>query len=572
VASSRFALLTRHFLRRYLDNDLISPSGDAHIGLSHVIAAFVVSSLLVVTRVMLKYSQFRLTWAEVADLTFDDATVYASLAMILFGMAATISWDAFYLDSRDEVVLGSLPVSSRLLAAAKLASLGVFLAVFTVALNFVPVLLSPALTIRPVRHATFDQLIGLTLGQAGASVGAGIWAALAVVALRGLLGWALPGRLLRRIGPLAQGALVLAILAWSVLMPQFLLTARSVWEAGGWKRDVSPPFWFVGVHRYAIGQTGPENAAMARLALAALAVTTAVVILVYLAWPARRQFAGAAGAYAGGKGRTGAARVIGAIAGRAFRGRPVERATFEFTLLGLGRSSVHRLYLAGAVGGGVAWAIGGVFWAVASQGAAALTSPSPTTLQMQLVLTLLLVTAVRFGVTVPVALAANWLFRITERQPADSYFAGARWAAFTVGVVPVVVLGPIHVSMWGWPIAIYHALVGACYSALIVELLFHVQTKVPFAAPYVSGSVRLKTRWLVYLFAASILTTPPALLESRALRSGPLAWVLPIVLVGLATVLARVRRRRERQYPGLTFEEEPLDAIQTLSIFDYAGQ
>ncbi len=60
-------------------------------------------------------------------MTFDDATVYASLAMILFGMIATITWDAFYLDSRDEVVLGSLPVSSRLLAAAKLASLGVFL-------------------------------------------------------------------------------------------------------------------------------------------------------------------------------------------------------------------------------------------------------------------------------------------------------------------------------------------------------------------------------------------------------------------------------------------------------------
>jgi hypothetical protein len=258
VARSRFALLTRHFLRRFLDNDLISPSGDAHIGLSCIIAAFVVSSLLVVTRVMLKYSQFRLTFAQVADLTFDDAAVYASLAMILFGMAATIAWDAFFLDSRDEVVLGSLPVSSRLLAAAKLASLGVFLGVFTVALNFIPVLLAPALTIRPVRHSTFDQLAGLTLGHAGAAIGAGLWAALAVVALRGLLGWILPNRVFRRIGPLAQGALVLTILGWAVLMPQFLMTARSVWKAGGWSRDASPPFWFVGVHRYAIGQPGPD--------------------------------------------------------------------------------------------------------------------------------------------------------------------------------------------------------------------------------------------------------------------------------------------------------------------------
>jgi hypothetical protein len=387
-----------------------------------------------------------------------------------------------------------------------------------------------------------------------------------------LLGWMLPGRFFRRIGPLAQGALVLAILGWSVLMPQFLLTARSVWQAGGWRRDASPPFWFVGVHRVAIGQSGPEDAAMARLALTALAVTAAVVVFVYLAWPARRQFAGATTQYARGNSRSVAARVIGSVSAWAFRSRPVERATFEFTLLALGRSSAHRLYLAGAVGGGVAWAIGGVFWAVTRQGAAALTSPSPATLQMQLVLTLLLVTAVRFGVTVPVTLAANWLFRITEKQPASSYFAGARWAAFTVGVLPVVALGPVHAAMWGFPLAAYHGLVGTCYAALIVELLFNVQTKVPFAAPYVSGSIRLKTRWLVYLFAASILTTPPALLENRALRSGRLIWVLPIVLVTLAGVLAQVRRRRERQDPGLTFEEEKLDAIQTLSIFDYAGQ
>jgi hypothetical protein len=571
VGRSRFALLTRHFLRRFLDNDLISPSGDAHIGLSHVVAAFVVSSLLIVTRLMLKYSQFRLTWSAVADLTFDDAVVFASLATILFGMAATITWDAFYLDSRDEVVLGSLPVSSRLLAASKLAALGVFLAVFTVALNAVPILFSAALTLRPVRHATFEQLVGLTVGHAWASIGAGIWAALAVVALRGLLGWFLPDRILRRIGPLVQGALVLALLGWTVLLPQFLVSARSVWQQGGWKRDAVPPFWFVGLHRSAIGQAGPDGDAMARIALIALAATTVVVILVYLAWPARRQFAGAAGGYSRGMGRSIAARAIGAAGGLLLRSRSLERACFEFTLLGLGRSSAHRLYLAAAVGGGIAWSMGGVFWTFTRQGAAAVTRPSMATLQMQFVLALLLVTAIRFAVTVPVALTANWLFRITERQPPSRYHAGTRWAAFAVGVLPVVALFPADGAMWGWTVAAYHLLVGACYAVLVVELLFNVQMKVPFAAPYISGSIRLKTRWLLYLFGASVLTTQPALAEYLILRSGRLAWALPLALASLASILVFVRRRRERQQSGLVFDEPPLDAIQTLSIFDYAG-
>ncbi len=566
MAQSRFAILTRHFLRRFLDNDLISPSGDAHIGLSHVLAAFIVSSLLIVTRVMLRYSQFRLTWGQVVDLTFDDAVAYASLAMVLLGMIATLTWDAFYLDSRDEAVLGSLPVSSRLLAASKLAALGVFLAVFTVALNVLPILFSPALTIRPVRHTTFDQLVGLAVGHAWVSVGAGIWAALAVVALRGLLGWFLPAGLFRRIGPVVQGALVLGLLGWTVLMPQFLMAARSIWRDGGWMRDAVPPFWFVGLHRAAVGEAGPVGDELARTALVALVATAAVVILVYLAWPARRQFAGGAPVQGGANARSAASRVIGFAAGRLLRTRPVERACFEFTLLGLGRGSAHRLYLAAAVGGGVAWSMSGVFWAFARQGAAAVTRPSMATLQMQFVLVLLLVVAVRFAVTVPIALQANWLFRITERQTAARYHAGTRWAALAVGLVPVVALVPAHVAMWGWSTAAYHLLVGACYAAFIVELLFNVQVKAPFAAPYVSGSIRLKTRWLLYLFGASVLTSLPAGLEDRALSSGRLVWLLPVALLGLAGVLIRVRERRERQQAGLVFEEPPLDAIQTLSL------
>ena len=392
------------------------------------------------------------------------------------------------------------------------------------------------------------------------------------MALRGLLGWFLPAGLFRRIGPMVQGALVFGLLGWTVLMPQFLMAARSIWRDGGWARDAVPPFWFVGLHRTAIGDAGPPGDALARTALLALATTAALVMLVYFAWPARRQFAGGSAVHGGTNARSAASRVIGLAARRLLRTRPIERACFEFTLLGLGRGSAHRLYLAAAVGGGVAWSMSGVFWAFARQGAAAVTQPSMATLQIQFVLALLLMTAVRFAVTVPIALEANWLFRITERQGAARYHAGTRWAALAVGLVPIVALVPAHAAMWGWSAAAYHLLVGACYAAFVVELLFNVQVKVPFAAPYVSGSIRLKTRWLLYLFAASLLTSLPAGLEDRALRAGRLAWLLPVALLGLAGVLMRVRERRERQQAGLVFEEPPLDAIQTLSIFDYGGE
>jgi hypothetical protein len=169
VAQSRFAILTRHFLRRFLDNDLISPSGDAHVGLSQVLAAFVVPGLMIVATVLVKYaSQYRLVWNEVVNHTFDDAVTYASLAMILLGAIATLTWDAFYLDSRDEVVLGSLPVSPRLLSAAKLASLGVFLGLFTVALNLIRVLFARLLTSQAVPHGD-SRPVAPSHGRSGGS-------------------------------------------------------------------------------------------------------------------------------------------------------------------------------------------------------------------------------------------------------------------------------------------------------------------------------------------------------------------------------------------------------------------
>ena len=113
-----------------------------------------------------------------------------------------------------------------------------------------------------------------------------------------------------------------------------------------------------------------------------------LVILVYLAWPARRQFAGGSVLHGGAGAASAASRVIGLTAGWLLRTRPIERACFEFTLLGLGRGSAHRLYLAAAAGGGVAWSMSGVFWAFAQEGAAAVTRPSMATLQVQFVVAL----------------------------------------------------------------------------------------------------------------------------------------------------------------------------------------
>jgi hypothetical protein len=568
LVPSRLALLTRQFLRRFLDNDLISPDGDTHLGPTHAVAAVAVAGLMVFVTVTLKYSPFCLTWPQVVDMSFVDAAFYVCMAMILFGLAATLSWDAFFLDSRDQVVLGCLPVSPRLLSVAKLAALGVFLAVLTVAANLVPILFAPALMLRSVRGATLAHWVLLTRAQAAATFAAGVWAALAVVALRGMLGCVLSARLLRRIGPPIQTALVLVFLGWFVLLPEFLRQATSAWYAGGWLRDASPPFWFIGLHRALVGQTDPACGPMVRAALVALTTTLGAVIVLYLAWPPRRQFAGDSLSARRGPARTPGRRFAGAALARLFAGRPLAHAAFDFTVKGFQRSGVHRLYLAAAAGTGLAWAAGGVFASIRGVAIGSLRTPSAATLQVQLVLTLLTVAAVRLGVGMPVTLKANWLFRLTEHQPAAPYHQGTRWAAFAIGAWPVVVLAPLHAWLWGWSIGLYHALVGACYGACAVELLFATRTAIPFTVPHVSGSLRLKTRWPVYVFAPTILAGAPAFMEHALLQQGGMAALPPILLAGLAFALALARRRGEHRRANLVFEEPPLDAFQTLALFE----
>ncbi len=356
---------------------------------------------------------------------------------------------------------------------------------------------------------------------------AGTWAALAVVALRGLLGWLLPARVFRRVGPLVQGGLVSRLLGWAVLMPQFLMAARSIWRDGGWTRDaVAAVLVRRGCTGTAIGEarTRPGTRWPVTRSRLALARPRPSSILVFLAWPARRQFAGGSVVYGGTNAPSTASRVIGARA--ALAPAAARRSSAHASSSRCSASAAAR---APAVSrGGRRRQASRGRWAASSgqprrQGAAAVTRPSMATLQIQFVLALLLVVAVRFAVTVPIALPANWLFRITERRGRRAITrarGGLRWRS---ACVPVVALVPAH----GLHVGLVRRRVPRARRRVLRRLHrrtpVQLQAKVPFAAPYVSGSIRLKTRWLLYLSAGSVLTSLPAGLEERALQT-PAAW------------------------------------------------
>src|SRR4029079_15134987 len=111
--------LTRLFLRRFLENDLISPDADRLHMLSQVAAVLVSGGLFVTTMLSLGYltAPFAMpyrTAVQVVRVQF----LYDAWSMTVMALVAASVCDAVSLDSRDTQILGLLPLPRRAILRA----------------------------------------------------------------------------------------------------------------------------------------------------------------------------------------------------------------------------------------------------------------------------------------------------------------------------------------------------------------------------------------------------------------------------------------------------------------------
>src|SRR5690349_11954860 len=112
----RERLLVRHFLRRLLENDLISPDADRHEVLGVACAALITAGLVGTVFISVKYqfSPLQLPgWTSLAAL--NDMSLFLGASMIVMALVAVSEWDALGLDARDASILGPLPLPRGLL-------------------------------------------------------------------------------------------------------------------------------------------------------------------------------------------------------------------------------------------------------------------------------------------------------------------------------------------------------------------------------------------------------------------------------------------------------------------------
>lgn len=593
--ASAFRLVTVLFLRRFVDNDLLSPHADRHESLAVLYACIVSLSVFVTFLLSTSYLSTFIQMPGMAALSaLGDRFLYIGGSITISALAALIVWDALALEARDAAILGPLPIPARTITRAKLAAAVIFGTVLTVGLNAVPSVLYPlflTLNIRGTRGSTVVRLIG---GHASTVAMAGCFGFFGILALRGMLRLLLGERRFIALSSGVQSVLIVGMVTGLLLVP----TVRSH-DVQAWMAREMPPawaarpvLWFVAFNETVAGHLVseipvvlpprfssasypkredalaraaysfllPRFAELAPLAWIAPLGVTSIAFVTFL-WTNRRY----PGTSVGGLAQSRIGGWIRRLVERRTSGDPEAQAGFFFALQTLARSGPHRTIVAIAVAIGLTHML-----IVLAQRQAPAVGQAPPLGAFGIAILLLVSLLAGFSraVAVPAEPVANWMIRITWMGDERSFLAGVKRAGLvSLVVVPLLVLLPLHVLLLGALAALAHTLFALCLAMLALEALFVSYRKFPFACTYVPVE-NPKIAWPAALVGLLLVTYGYAALERWALQTPPRTAALGLGLLVMVILVKAADRQWRRERRPIVFDDRPAQATQRLDLFE----
>lgn len=573
-------ILTRHFLRRFLDNDLISPDADRSQVLALVGAGcFCTTLFITVALSCFKYVIGIHTPGQAAIASLDDKVFYIGLSMLVAALVAASQWDALSVDARDASVLEPLPLTVATIRRAKLAATAILGLGTALLVNVAPTVLFPILLVIKQRVGLLDVL-ALYLTHAVVAMLAGTFGFVAIAACRGGLAAVLGERVFTRVSPMVQGALLMLLGCSLLLLPG--AATRVEQRALTTEAALLPPIWFLGIYEVAAGsvvvdaQRGPlvprlieaDRVATARykahhdqfrqLAMRALLGLATVFAVAGLAYT--RQSRQLTPATLRETTRRSRLHALSRLA--TGRSAPVA-AGFHFADAVLWRNRTHRLTLAAAAAVGLALVIIALSRVDLSALAGGAPLP-PRLLAIQPLLYGALLVGFRHAVRVPAELRANWAFQMAWRGRTQHYLAGVRRVAILALVLPALAIVFLATALVAGPsTALLHALAGFAGALLLLEVLLFGYDKVPFTCTYVPDE-NMKALGPLYLLMFLVGAATFARLEARVIQSVPGTLLLAAVLIAASLVVRLVSNWRASPGP-MVFDEGP-EAMQRLGL------
>ena len=533
--------LIRHFFERFFEKDALSPQGDPSANIVQTLGFLAVPGAFVA--ILLQPLSFR-QWDLVGI-----RCVFVSFSMIVMGFLVVFEWDALFPDRRDYQILTPLPIDLFRLFLAKGMAFAVFLGLFLLDINFFSTLLWAGVD-------NGRSVPGIMAAHLATLVVSGLFAALSMAAVQGVLIALLPATAFRRVSVWLQTTLMGFLVLLLFVSPLLATALHGLLRRHSAAVYAFPPFWFAGFYeKMRPAVKSPALLQLGNWALWGLAAAAGLFVLTYLPGyrsHARKVLEAPQPSPRGpGRLRRGAAAWIDL---RILR-RPAQVAVFHFINQTITRSMKHRLFLAAYAGCGAALAILTLF------------SGRDGLLRLPLTLSFILISALRAAFNFPSELGANWSFQMNESHIAGDCLAAMRKWIVISALAPFLGLqAMMEFACFPRGPAIFHLAFGGTLAVLLMECMFVGFRKVPFTCSYFPGKVNLVFLSVIYVLGFTIYSgTMAAVEEWLAIR--PVAAALFFASAGVFyALLTRWGARKLNAESILEYQDPGDPVVRTLEL------
>lgn len=495
----QFVILYRDFLRRIVDLEILSASGDIRKLLIQIVAILAAFNFVLAVTIARQYSASRLPHAKLLIAAWGDEEFLIASTMAVAGLFAVLAWNTVLPDRRDTLVLGLLPIRARTMLAARVASIATSLGVGVLAINVFTGLICPFMLI-PGQETLLGGLRSFAAYWV-AMTAAALFIVCSLLAVQGTASLLLSYRQFLRLSSFLQLTALFAILAVYFLTPPLYIAAHR--HLLPWL----PSFWFLGLFQELNGAADARFLPLAALALRNLSIAFAAAAISYgvAYYRTSRRIVELPDLAPAGRTRP-AMHIARFLASRLLR-KPHDQAIVLFAARTIARSRQHRLLLAAYAGAGLAIALAYAKTYLYESPHRHWNELNTPFLVGSLVMLFLPVVGARAAFAVPLALRSNWIFRIAAVHPPASYFSAVRKALYALTAIPIWTVSAVfYLSIWPVRPALEHLAVLSVLGVLIVECALYRFRKIPFTCSYLPGksnlNVRLGAFAIAFLFAA----------------------------------------------------------------------
>jgi hypothetical protein len=536
---TQFQVLLRHFLSRFFNNETTTDDGQTKARVLQIAYAIALPGLCVAIYLFPPYHfpGGRPFWSQVADHYF-----YVMYSFVAIGAVTIFVWDLFLPDLLDVFVLSTLSVERRTLFTARIAAVGLFLAIFLLGSNALGTIFFPASADLPslTRHLT-AHLIAVTMS--------GLCIASFVLAAQGFLLVLLGEHFFRRISPFLQALSITALLSILLLFPLVSRFIETLISSGQRAAFYFPPFWFLGIYERLLDghETLPAFTALARMGLLA---TGAMIILACVSYPLayRSRMRNVVEGSGARSTQSWFAGPILMLLHHTLLRAPQQRGIFHFIGQTLSRTPRHRVYLAMYGGLGLALVTSCALMFKLGHGTVRLALSTEGLRAAAPIIAFWTVAGLRAAFLGPADRRVNWIFRIIHGKPGWDESAATRmwvfvWAlSLTLGSIALIHLVALH-DLRDWKSFVIQIFTGISLCLLLTDAFFLNVKTVPF-----TGTLSPPSMNLAYILIQYFGLFPPLVLITLSLEDWMAVSTRNLVLAAIGVVLAHtelLRRHRK---------------------------